>query len=90
MTTQPLDNRQPFLKWCERFDIERELIPHQSFGGGRHHCLGASLARLEGQQAILRLVQRFPGLALSERGFDYAAVPSFRGLRYCWLRTDGA
>jgi cytochrome P450 len=29
-----------------------------------HHCLGASLARLEGRIALQRLVTRFPGLAL--------------------------
>ncbi len=37
---------------------------HVSFGGGPHHCLGAALARLEGQIAIGRLVRRFPDLAL--------------------------
>ena len=72
----------------ENFDIERESVPHQSFGGGRHHCLGASLARLEGQEAILRLVQRFPNLRLSDKGFEYAAIPAFRGMSHCWLRTD--
>jgi cytochrome P450 len=37
---------------------------HVSFGAGPHHCLGASLARLEASIALGRLVSRFPGLAL--------------------------
>ena len=37
---------------------------HVSFGGGPHHCLGASLARLEAAIALARLTTRFPGLAL--------------------------
>ena len=37
---------------------------HVSFGAGPHHCLGASLARLEATIAIQRLTGRFPGLAL--------------------------
>ena len=72
----------------DKFDIERELIPHQAFGGGRHHCLGASLARLEGGEAILRLVQRFPNLAFSDKGFEMAGIPAFRGMTSCWLRTE--
>jgi cytochrome P450 len=37
---------------------------HVSFGAGPHHCLGASLARLEASIALGRLTARFPGLAL--------------------------
>ena len=37
---------------------------HVSFGAGPHHCLGASLARLEASIALERLTARFPGLAL--------------------------
>jgi cytochrome P450 len=37
---------------------------HVSFGAGPHHCLGASLARLEASIALARLTGRFPGLAL--------------------------
>jgi cytochrome P450 len=38
---------------------------HASFGGGVHHCLGASLARMEGRAALAGLVRRFPKLALA-------------------------
>jgi cytochrome P450 len=37
---------------------------HVSFGAGVHHCLGASLARLEATIVFDRMVTRFPGLAL--------------------------
>jgi len=37
---------------------------HVSFGAGPHHCLGASLARMEAAIALDRLVTRFPGLAV--------------------------
>ena len=44
----------------ERFDIHRESIPHIAFGYGPHFCLGASLARIEGQIALDEVLQRFP------------------------------
>jgi cytochrome P450 len=70
-----------------RFDIEREDTHHQAFGGGRHLCLGAHLARLEAQEAILALLQRYPVLRLSERGYTHHAIPSFRGMSECWVTT---
>jgi cytochrome P450 len=43
--------------------LDRPEARHQvSFGAGPHHCLGAALARLEGQVAVSRLVRRFPKL----------------------------
>jgi cytochrome P450 len=79
-------NRDPAIyPHPDRFDIEREDTHHQSFGGGRHLCLGAHLARLEAQEAILGLLARYPRLAHSERGFAHHSIPSFRGLSELWL-----
>jgi hypothetical protein len=49
-----------------RFDITRPRVPHVSFGGGAHICVGASLARLEAQMAIAALLARYPDLRLAE------------------------
>ena len=46
----------------ERLDLGRDPNPHLAFGRGIHFCLGAPLARLEGQIAIGELVRRFPTL----------------------------
>lgn len=43
----------------DTFDITRETVQPMSFGGGIHYCLGASLARLEGQVVFDRLLDRF-------------------------------
>jgi pimeloyl-[acyl-carrier protein] synthase len=41
-----------------RLDVTRDAHRHVAFGGGIHHCLGASLARLEGQVALSALLAR--------------------------------
>ena len=70
----------------EEFDIERKDTHHQSFGGGRHLCLGSHLARLEAQEAITALFARFPNLKHSLKGLEYHAIPTFRGMRSFWVQ----
>jgi len=49
----------------DSLDVTRENNKHLAFGLGAHYCLGAPLARLEGQIAISTLIQRMPNLRLS-------------------------
>ena len=49
------------------FDVARENArDHLSFSGGRHFCLGAALARMEGEIGLRLLFERFPDLQLLE------------------------
>jgi cytochrome P450 len=50
----------------DRLDITRSNIRPMSFGGGIHFCLGAQLARIEGEIAIATLLHRLPGLRLDD------------------------
>jgi cytochrome P450 len=49
----------------EALDIGRAETRHLAFGHGIHHCLGAALARMEGQLALAALLRRFPELRLA-------------------------
>ncbi|CAM8656032.1 CypX Cytochrome P450 [Acidimicrobiia bacterium] len=58
-------NRDPavFGPTADQLDLRRaDAARHLAFGSGTHHCLGASLARMEGTIAITRLIRRFPEL----------------------------
>ena len=48
-----------------RLDVTRDARRHVAFGGGIHHCLGAALARMEGQIAFAALLDRFPRIELA-------------------------
>ncbi|BCZ24388.1 cytochrome P450 [Mycobacterium senriense] len=52
-----------------RFDIERENAGrHLAFSGGRHFCLGAALARAEGEVGLRTFFERFPGVRAAGAG----------------------
>ena len=65
----------------DRLDLTRADNRHIAFGWGIHFCLGAPLARLEGQIAINTLVQRFPKLALATDRPEYRQSLTLRGLK---------
>ncbi|MFE6754102.1 cytochrome P450 [Streptomyces sp. NPDC057684] len=65
----------------DRFDIRRDARGHIAFGHGLHHCLGAPLARLEGQIALRTLLDRAPALALDGPADDWLPGMLIRGVR---------
>jgi len=64
------------------FNVSRKHKPHVAFGGGAHICIGAPLARLEAQVALVKLFERFPDLRLAEPDETPAwrTLPFFRGM----------
>jgi pimeloyl-[acyl-carrier protein] synthase len=65
----------------DSFDISRSDVRHLSFSGGIHFCLGAQLARTEGQSAIAALVHRFPTLELATDLLEWRDTVTLRGLK---------
>ena len=64
----------------DRLDITRTDNRHIAFGWGIHFCLGAPLARVEGQIAINTLLQKLPKLALATDKPEYRQSLTLRGL----------
>jgi cytochrome P450 len=64
------------------FNVSRKHKPHVAFGGGAHICIGAPLARLEAQVALVKLFERFPDLKLADPDGTPAwrTLPFFRGM----------
>ena len=77
-------NRDPqVFTESDKFDIQRYPNPHVAFGSGIHHCLGAYLARMEGQEAFKALAERFPSLRLETEveKLEYQPSITFRSLK---------
>ena len=65
----------------DRLDVSRKDNRHIAFGFGIHFCLGAPLARLEGQIALGTLLRRMPKLALVSDVPEWRESSTLRGLK---------
>ncbi len=67
----------------DALNITRSDNKHLAFGKGIHHCLGAPLARIEGQIAIATLLHRMPELRLkgSPEALNWRSGMVLRGLQ---------
>jgi cytochrome P450 len=75
-------NRDPKkFKDPNQLNLKRLNNEHLAFSAGPHSCIGAQLARLEGQIALLNLVQRFPQMKLAGPRPQWASTFGFRGLQ---------
>lgn len=75
-------NRDPKqFKQPNQLDLKRLNNQHLAFSAGIHSCIGAQLARLEGQIAIQNLVQRFPNMKLAGPRPEWAPTFGLRGLK---------
>jgi cytochrome P450 len=72
---------------ADAFDLGRAPNAHLTFGHGIHFCLGAPLARLEGQIALRGLIERFPNISLADqRDPDWHDSLILRGMKSLAVR----
>ena len=62
-------------------DITRWPNPHVAFGAGIHHCLGATIARVEGQEVFSALADRYPNMELKTTEMEYQPSITFRSIK---------
>jgi cytochrome P450 len=81
MTLLGAANRDPDrFSRPETLDLARDEGAPMSFGSGIHYCLGAALARLEGQVCFSRLLARFKDVQLADPGIAHRDSITLRGL----------
>jgi cytochrome P450 len=74
-------NRDPRqFEQPEQFDVGRSPNHHLTFGQGIHFCLGAPLARLEGEEVFRALATRYPRLVLSPGKLQHRPIMRARAL----------
>jgi cytochrome P450 len=74
-------NRDPrYVDDPESVRLDRGKMTHLSFSNGMHYCLGAPLARLEGQLAFAAMATRFPSMTLTDDRPPYRDHFVLRGL----------
>jgi cytochrome P450 len=64
-----------------QLDIARKPNRHLAFGHGLHYCVGAALARLEGQIAINRILNTLRGITLDSEELEWTRNLTLRGLK---------
>ena len=65
----------------DEMDITRWPNPHVAFGAGIHHCLGATIARVEGQEVFRELAERYPDMDLDTYDMEYQPNITFRSVK---------
>ncbi len=72
----------------DKFDPRRDAVGSLAFGSGAHYCIGANLARMEGQIAVGSLFSRFPGLKV-ESPPTFGPHPAIRKMDSFKVRIAG-
>jgi cytochrome P450 len=73
---------------ADQFDITRNPNRHIAFGMGIHYCLGAPLARMEGQVAFTALLSRFPNIRFAGEEPHWRDGLVLRGLKSLPIHLD--